>query len=345
MTLIYRFYSYYPNEINQLLARIVDYAAQQKIYDFSCKKSYMKGFHLAVKTSKKSAINDFLKKVTLSQADTDINYKRVQQQIEIISRFEESELINFPLERQGEIKITNKETFLYPAKQIFPLSFVKRIEEYETKLLINSFNEWKNFNVEEQNEAIAKLFLLFAKRNRFGIKYGYLAFKSNSEYFHEQLKDLSEKNQEKLENYLNQYSNTELALKDNFASFLKLKNYSGTLQHFEIFLDEINDLVNEVVVHHDIDFTKMYHADDFFERHLHWSEFHGAFYSNQVLVNLYHQPEFLSYRLSIGILYSILPELGISNLRKEKITCLVSMIVEDYFQSDWKQLLNVGLSK
>lgn len=83
----------------------------------------------------------------------------------------------------------------------------------------------------------------------------------------------------------------------------------------------------------------MYHADDFFERHKHWSEFHQLFCSNQILITHYHQSDFLIYRLVLGVIYSILPELGVSNLRKEKITNIVSKLVEDYYGINWRTVL------
>ncbi|MBF8807626.1 MAG: hypothetical protein IC227_03610 [Enterococcus lacertideformus] len=218
------------------MTKVLKKANEEKETTLSCKKSYMNGYHLAVKIDEGSKLNIFLKKIKLCESDDGLNFAKIEKQIKIISKFEESQESNLPLKRQGEIVITESDQPIYPAKQIYLSLVVEKIEEAETRLLMNIISDWEKLNEQEQNVLIEKLFLIFGIRNKYGLKYSYLAFKSNVEYFKDQLLDFTDRNRKKVLEYIEGFTTEETVSKEEIKNLIESSEYENFDYFFEKFL-------------------------------------------------------------------------------------------------------------
>lgn len=329
----YRIYTYSSDEMKLLQKNVYGFINEMSLRYISVKKSYYKGFHLAILDKLDSEVlADFISKLKLSR-NIQVDYKHIEEQIKLISKTEESNWQNLPLIQQGTI-IKNNDQILYPGRQIFQTQILTQIEQLETKFISKIFNEWIKKEPNEQNIAIRDLWLLFASKYNKGVSVGYLAFRSNFEYFKEEIKDLTPVKQEYL---IRKITPNEKECELDTESIKQVLSKQSNFQvEGEKFIDQIIKVVRKSVEQNMVDTSGIYFPDDFFDRHEHWSEFHEMFYRDKKFITEYHKADFLVYRLVLGVLYSILPELSISNLRKEKISGMVANKVEEEMKVNWR---------
>ncbi|MFT8759527.1 MAG: hypothetical protein ABF786_08850 [Oenococcus oeni] len=334
---VYRIYIYDNIQLNDVLKELYGIIESHNLQHISVKKSYYHGFHLAVRDNRHyKTLSDFCSRVNILDT-TNINYERIKKQIKMISQTEESPHSNFPLKKNGTIVVT-EDNFLSPGRQVLSAQDVEKIEELETIFLSKIYSRWVDLTVAQQNIRLRNLWIYFASMHRLGVTSGYLAFKSNIEYFKEEIKDLSEPKR----NYiLNKIQETEEESALNNTSISEILTNKDFFKDEGIkFIEKVTYLVKKAIQKKSVNLTAMYYPDDFFDRHEHWSNFHDKFYHEVKFVKNYHSDTFVAYRLIIGILYSILPELNVSNLRKEKISGLVANKVETEKETNWKEVFS-----
>lgn len=330
---VYRIYDYLPEDLNRIEKEILELVFKHQLKHISIKKSYYKGFHLAIKDlSRMDIISNYLNRVKIKHLK-EIDYNYISSQIQFISKLEESELLNLPLYKHGEV-IKSDNNILYPGKRIFSKEYTTKIEELETSFLSKIFPLWLTYSEDCQNILLRNIWIYFASKHRYGVEAGYLAFKSNFEYFKEELKDIDSKQKQRILMYL--ASSCEENDEDTMEKILNSNNY--IYQQGKEFVLQIEEIVKDALKRGKVKIDNMYFPDDFFERHQHWSKFHDSFYHEHNFLKQYHSTSFLTYRLVIGVLYSILPELHVSNLRKEKVSGLVVNKIEGETGVTWEKV-------
>lgn len=334
---VYRIYIYDNIQLNAVLRELYGIIDSHNLRNVSVKKSYYHGFHLAVRDNNHyKVLSDFCTRVDVPNI-ANINYERIEKQIKMISQTEESPHRNLPLRKNGTIVVT-EDNFLSPGRQVLSTQDVEKIEELETIFLSKVYSRWVDLTVEQQNIRLRNLWIYFASMHRLGVTSGYLAFKSNIEYFKEEIKDLNECKRNYILNKIQE--SAEYSALDTTSISEILTNKDLFKDEGIKFIEKVTYLVKNAIQNKSVNLKAMYYPDDFFDRHVHWSNFHDKFYHESKFVQNYHSDSFVTYRLIIGILYSILPELNVSNLRKEKISGLVANKVETEKGTNWKEVFS-----
>lgn len=336
--MIIRCYLYNTQKLNKMLQSIFMFLKKNNIKDISVKKSYLYGYHIAIKIhNSNQELISFVEKNYINYTDKNIDYIKIAKLINATSQMEETIQNCLPLKEDGTITFSSEDELLLPKKNIFDDKLVDRIEHLQTKYLIDIYSLWIKMSEDEQNYQIANLFFFLADLNPKGIKFGYLGARSNYEYFKEQLKDYNNPRVNQWKFYITNRNNCDKNFIKNGVEKYKLKkicNYKNDQKFIYDLLELFRWGIKENLVKTD----NLYTAKTFFQRHSHSSEFHKLYYKDQEFIDQYESNGFILYRLLLSSIYSILPEFNISSLRKQKITGLVSESVEKYFNINYKDV-------
>ncbi|MDF2534916.1 MAG: hypothetical protein K0R18_1075 [Bacillales bacterium] len=196
------------------------------------------------------------------------------------------------------------------------------------KKVISEENYW-NLSTSKQNEVIKKILNTVASLNNLGIKHGYLSFLSNLKYFVSQLNAMFPGNEgEKIKSVIFGISSDEEKI---------FKNKPQIDKSFYKCLIQLNDFLLQNS--EKINFNKLPKVDSFFDNSpitLKYSDFHKLFLKNDKLIAKYKRDDFMVYRIVMGMVFSLLPLLGISLTRRNHILNLVVQNVERYYKINWK---------
>lgn len=331
---IIRIYQYDTNKLNLIKEKIFYECNIRAIGIEGLRKNYYQGFNIALRIQDEfeSPILNMLKgfKNEITEFDKKINEKdmnKIASLIKTIVKMEENKVNCFPLRDNGEIVVNNFDEDLYPGEVILPLIIRKQIDKIQFHLATKYFKANKSYSEDDIDFLLAKMFVYFSSLGKGGIASGYLSLKSNAEYFKEQLKDVNDyTTREKLYKTVYILNEKLLCSIDNFNGNLLLSE-EGMTKYFREYVNKVARTIFNANIN-DFNIKGMYFPDDFFDRHSHWSSFHEKNYRDSEMLKLYKTENFIKYRICMGVFYGLLPDLDLSNIRKERITVIATKLAE-----------------
>lgn len=222
------------------------------------------------------------------------------------------------------------------------------------EFLCDSYEWFSGLSEDDKDIYILKLMIVQAhydkseSKDKAGIKYGYLTYRSHYEGFNKQLKE----NTKSKEAMLSMIENKSQVIKDfqkeQFAHFLEsiqseFINYHKEdrnqmiiwLSFVKNLLTKFEDALNTGKVkfhdYHDISFFLSQGKD--------LSDFHKNLAANPQLVEVMKSKTILMYRLCINTFYTILPFFSISPLKKHVLCKHVCDAVENHFDMNYMNIM------
>ncbi|MCO4487179.1 hypothetical protein BI362_05420 [Streptococcus parauberis] len=189
---------------------------------------------------------------------------------------------------------------------------------------------------DEQDHLICQILTTVASVHKDGITHGYLSFYSNYLYYMSQLKSIT--NNEtflKIQNKITYIDNIDKAFVD--GEVIVIKNL------YDILKEEIKRLSDNKK---ELNFRVLPNPYTFFNNSsvkLEYSQFHKTVFSNKLLLHRYTKDSFYYYRIVMGIFFKILPLLGISMNRRNRIIFLSVEQIEKYFGISWETQINESI--
>ncbi|WNS43479.1 hypothetical protein [Paenibacillus sp. MMS20-IR301] len=325
--------------LNTFLKEIFNYLSIHECPGVSLKKGYAQGFHISIRIEEENEpFIDFIKEqYILYTAPGAVDYEKAERLIKAVARMEENGEVMLPLLQDGSLLISGDLNFS-PRKKVYSIQTQAAIEKIQTEFLTGIYAYWSNIDENQQNYIMAYLFMLLGSYSPDGLKSGYLAMRSNYEYFVEQLKDIGHEDKRKeWKHYISFRNEQDLYfIQNGVADFFEKK--CPVEKEAEKYLEKLRELLRDSYNNGGVNTQALYSAATFFERHEHSSSFHQLFYKNNEFLENYEEKNFTLYRLILGEIYSLFPELNMSNLRKQKITGLTAEAVEAYYKISWKDV-------
>ncbi|MWV45654.1 hypothetical protein GRF59_18740 [Paenibacillus sp. HJL G12] len=266
-------------------------------------------------------------------------YEKYEQMLHKLARMEAYSGDYLPLYRDGEV-IVEEVDQLTSGNPLCSARINYGIELLKSQLFTDIYEEWKRLSEDKQNVECAKMFLITGSGSPGGLQVGYLSLRSNFEYFKTQLDEM--KMEAAVERKIRDALMSRTQVEKQFITEGVQKFSKGQYERefmFErlgIFIRSLTSMLGQAYDDGELKEEKLAHGDDFFERHDQVSDFHQTFYSNPQFLQHYHDRGFIVYRFVASALYSLMPMLGISPLRRQRITGLVAECVECGFDMDWQ---------
>jgi hypothetical protein len=330
---------YDNRRLNAFLKEIFNYISINESPGTSIKKGYAQGFHISIRTEEANkAFIDFINKEYILYVSPEaVDYEKAERLIKAVARMEENEEVMLPLLQDGSL-IISRELNFSPRKKVYSIQTQAAIEKIQTEFLSAIYAYWSTIDENQQNYIMANLFMMLGSYSPNGLKSGYLAMRSNYEYFVEQLKDIGHKDKHREWKHYVEFRNEQdlYFIHKGVADFFDKK--CQIEKEAENYLEQLRGLLRNSYDKGEINTRNLYSASTFFQRHEHSSSFHKLFYNNDEFLKNYEEKAFTLYRLILGELYSLFPELNMSNLRKQKITGLTAEAVEAYYKISWKDV-------
>lgn len=197
---------------------------------------------------------------------------------------------------------------------------------FEIKNIVKNENYFSIDN-SKQNAVVVGILNSISSTNKLGITHGYLSMLSNLKYFLSQVDAV--------------YGSSDLlTIKQNIYELSSeekelLRTPPLVYEPLEKALRKLeSNLLDE-----DLNYDSLPNPNTFFENssiELKYSEFHKNFYTNPLLIKKYQQKDFCVYRILMKCIFSLLPLLGISLLRRNHIIYLQTKNIEDFYNITWE---------
>ncbi|WP_394514305.1 hypothetical protein [Priestia aryabhattai] len=340
-----RFFIYDSKKLNSLLDSFYEMVALEGFEDLVIRKGWVNGYHIEIllSTSNDRLIKK-LKSLFINQVELQLMSDLMKQKYSIILEkvklLEEYKGDIYPLYYEGDYLEDFVDTNYLADSFRSEGSVAWNLAQKRTLFIINSKKEWNLFSKEIKQENLLKMALWIAYIYPDKIQKGGLSFRSNFEYFKQQLKDDSQ-NSMKLKwlKYVIERDKNETRVMNTILDDIEEWKRGGQTAYFQnyiIYIDSIKEILQLAVKENKLFINELYTADDFFERVQNPSEFHEMFYKEKAIKSLYNKEKFIIHRYLLTCLYSLLPLLQISVLEKQKVLGMAAEAIENYSQMSWK---------
>lgn len=208
------------------------------------------------------------------------------------------------------------------------LNFYSKIFEAIAQFIQES--EYWNRKTTEQDYLICQILDTVASVHKDGITHGYLSFYSNYLYYLSQIKSIaSNETFLKIQNKITHVDNLDKIFVNREVTIIK--------NLYDVLQEEIKMLSEN---QQELDFSVLPNPYTFFKNssvNLEYSKFHQTVFNNKLLLRRYTKDSFFYfYRIVMGIFFKILPLLGISMNRRNRIIFLAVEQIEKYFGINWE---------
>ncbi|GIO67672.1 hypothetical protein NYE48_24095 [Paenibacillus sp. FSL M7-1455] len=335
----------YDSEASASLLRgIVRYIQAGSLKNAILQKSWVNGFHVKT-TLPVSEADQGLERMIRRTAEryakprSAEEYEKYEKMLHKLAGMERYSGDYLPLCRDGEVVVKEEER-LTGGNPLCSPRINYGMELLKSQLLADIYEDWNKLSEDRQNVEFAKIFLITGSGSPGGLKVGYLSLRSNFEYFKTQIEAM--KKNPAIEAKIRAALLGRSEVEKEFIADGVQKFSNGIFEReflfgrFKIFVHSLSAMLAQAYDGGELEVEKLTHGDDFFERHDEVSEFHRTFYSNPQFLRHYHDKGFIVYRFVASALYSLMPLLGISSLRRQRITGLVAECVESGFDMDWR---------
>lgn len=334
----------YDNDVtDSIMGKIITFLNEMDMRNVVIQKDWVQGFHLNLTWEAEeysAAIEQFISTLMANHQSNYVeqDYRRFTVMVETLKKMEDYPGEVLPLIKDGEVRSITSANLL----KNNPLCGVEanyQVEQLKTEVLRRLYFHWMNYSVDQQNIEIMKAFFISSQLSPGGIRYGYLSLRSNFEYFKQQLTELKNKDRaDALHSVIHTHSDMEKSFVQNgVEQFLEGGfDKEPIVQNMRYLIERLQQIYFEAFDAGEIYTQNMHFGDDFLERHSNVSEFHESFFTNAEFLEQYRSKEFIVYRFIASNIYSLLPLLNISPVRKQKITGMVADSVESHFSTDWR---------
>ncbi|MFC3932885.1 hypothetical protein ACVR0S_07455 [Streptococcus dentapri] len=214
------------------------------------------------------------------------------------------------------------------------LNFYSKI--FDTIAQFIQESEYWNRPTAEQIYLICQILNTVASVHKDGITHGYLSFYSNYLYYLSQLKSIASNELFlKIQNRITYVNNLDKIFVNSEVTIIK--------NLYDVLKEEIKILSEN---QQELDFSVLPNPYTFFKNssvNLEYSQFHQTVFSNKLLLHRYTKDSFYYYRIVMGIFFKILPLLGISMNRRNRIIFLSVEQIEKYFGINWETQINESI--
>lgn len=239
-------------------------------------------------------------------------------------------------------------------KTIYDKNLYIDIKSSISEFLCDSYEYFFDLDEEDKDTYLMKLMIILAHynppeiKNSQGIKYAYLTYRSHYEGFNKQLRDNS-KSKEAMMSMVNnkprkvknfeqeQFDNLLESIETKFINY-KEKDRTQILKWFGLVKDLLNKFKDALETgkvkfqdYHDIEFYLSNHKD--------LSEFHKNLAANPKLKDVLRSETILRFRLCVNTLYSMLPLISVSPLKKHVLCKYVCDAVEGYYKMNYISIM------
>ncbi|MFU1793967.1 hypothetical protein ACM1RC_08875 [Paenibacillus azoreducens] len=338
----------YDNDaLNQLIRKTVAFLNENDIRDVIIQKDWVQGFHLNLTWAAAENVMGLENHISslLSGNDSrygEQDYERFEVMMETLKKMEGYQGEVLPLMKDGSVlNVTSAEVL--KKNPLCGPHINLQVEKLKTEILRRIYLDWTEYSLEQQNMEITKVFFITSQLSPGGIRYGYLSLRSNFEYFKQQLTELKNKDRAAAY-YTSIHSRTEAEqefIQNGVAEFLnEVYDNEPFFNNMRDLIQRLQHVYSEAFEAGELYVKEMHFGDDFLDRHPNASEFHKAFFTNPEFLKQYRSKEFIVYRFIASTIYSLLPLLSISPIRKQKITGMVADSVESHFSTNWLEVYN-----
>ncbi|MEK3901440.1 MULTISPECIES: hypothetical protein [unclassified Paenibacillus] len=337
-------YLYDSKAVALLVRSILSFVQTSKLENLILQKSWVYGFHLKVTLDASNAnpqLEELIRRhaARYSRERSEEEYVKYERMVNKLALMEEYSGTFLPLRRDGEVTV-EEGSMLTHGNPLCSARVNYSIELLKSRLIADIYESWAELPEDRQNVEAAKMFFITGSHSPGGLKIGYLSLRSNFEYFKTQLAEFrkDEQMESRIHKALHGRTDTE-------KEFIAGGVQSFTEGRFErefifgrlrIFISSLWTILEQAYERGELVHDKLYYGDDFFERHDQVSAFHQTFFSNPDFLKHYHDKGFVVYRFVAAVLYSLMPMLEISPMRKQRITGVASESVESGYGMDWK---------
>ncbi|MBY9077974.1 hypothetical protein KIH86_06680 [Paenibacillus sp. HN-1] len=335
----------YDSKATALLIRsILSFVQTSNLENIILQKSWVFGFHLKVTLDASNAnhqLEELIRRHAArhSRERTEDEYVKYERMVNKLALMEEYSGSFLPLRRDGEVTVEEGNSLSH-GNPLCSANVNYSIELLKSRLIADIYESWIGLPADKQNVESAKMFFITGSSSPGGLKVGYLSLRSNFEYFKAQLEGFrkDEATASRIHEALHGRTDTEREFVthgvQNFTEGRFEREF--IFGRLRIFIGSLWTILEQAYERGELVYDKLYYGEDFFERHDQVSSFHQTFFSNSDFLKHYHDKGFVVYRFVAAVLYSLMPMLEISPLRKQRITGLVSESVESGYEMDWK---------
>lgn len=335
----------YDSQATALLIRaILSFVQTSSLENIILQKSWVFGFHLKVTLENSNAdhqLEELIRRhaARYSRERTEDDYVKYERMVNKLALMEEYAGLFLPLRRDGEITVEEVSSLAH-GNPLCSASVNYSIELLKSRLIADIYETWMGLPAGNQNVEAAKMFFITGSNSPGGLKVGYLSLRSNFEYFKAQLTGF--RKDEAVESRIHEALHGRTDAESEFVTNGVRSFSEGRFERefifgrLRIFIGSVWTILEQAYEQGELVYDKLHYGEDFFERHDQVSAFHQTFFSNTEFLEHYHDKGFVIYRFVAAVLYSLMPMLEISPLRRQRITGLVAESVESGYSMDWK---------
>ncbi|MEI4529375.1 hypothetical protein [Priestia megaterium] len=340
-----RFFIYDSKKLNSLLDSFYETVAFEGFEDLVIRKGWVNGYHIEILLSTfNDRLIEKLKSLFINQVELQAMSDRMKQKYSIIlekvKMLEEYKGDIYPFYNEGDciedFVDTNYLTDSFKSEG----SVAWNLAQKRTLFIINSKKEWNHFSKEIKQENILKMALWIAYIYPDKIQKGGLSFRSNFEYFKQQLKEdsLNSTRLKWLEYVIERDEKDKRIINTILDDVEEWQSGRQTayFKNYILYIESIKEILQVAAKENKLFINELYTADDFFERVQNPSEFHELFYKEKSIKSLYNKEKFIIHRYLLTYLYSLFPLLQISVLEKQKVLGMAAEAIENYSKMNWK---------
>ncbi|MFK4327929.1 hypothetical protein ABH965_004601 [Bacillus sp. RC97] len=339
-------YIYDPHKRNEFFSLLLGYLSKEKMEELIIDKSWQGGYSIQImsdnlKTLRK--IEGFFKLKVKPRSLTQYEVEKQKILSRKLSFMEETEPI-MDVFSEGESIVSEVNREQIEKKYKFDYNSIISSLRARTNYMLKSSGLWAEKTEAERYYYCLGLAYIIADTYPEGALYGSFSYRSNFEYYKKQLEllNISEDKRKKYFGYLNNSSDHEVEAENLFVyNFLDSKDYLNDYI-FESFIEYINycySIFSDGFKENEKFYGELYTASTFFERVSNPSEFHNMAYTDEKIIKLYNERQFIIHRYMLAQLYSLFPLLGIKNIKKQKVLGKVTELLEERNGVNWLEKL------